>query len=345
MPPGSSTAARTWSTRPVAAYVLDGGSLPTGSEGTYRIRDIIAIDTYGNRMERLHDLDASFDVTYSVTAAPTDSTAPTITLTTPSSGAPYSLGQVVNAAYSCQDEPGGSGLATCAGPVPSGSAIDTGTAGTKSFAVNATDVAGNPSSASVGYEVLAGNASGTYSGGQTVTTDPGAVGASPAVPVQTSLALPTSLGPTAVTIETQPTTTGAGAFSFFGTEAVVTAGGAVAWAGTPFVATFRLDKSLLDGPPAVAPTDVQIFRDGTLVAGCTDFSAAAPDPCVASKSIGPGGDGIYVVRTTHFSRFSFARFAWDVGGFFQPVDNLPTVNSASAGRAIPVKFCSAETAV
>jgi hypothetical protein len=322
----------------IGVYVRDGGALPTGYAGPHRIRDIVAIDAFGNRTERSHLSDPSFDVTYEVVDGPTDSAAPTITLTTPPNGAQYSLGQAVNAAYSCQDEPGGSGLASCVGTVPSGGAIDTASAGAKSFVVDAADNAGHATSVSHGYEVLAGNASGTFGGGQTITTDPGGVGATPAVPVQTALTLPGSLGSTPIAIGTQPTTGSSGGFAFFGTEAVITAGGAVASAAAPFVATFTVDKSLLDGPPAVAATDVQIFRDGVLVSGCTDATAAIPDPCVASKSIGPGGDGIYVVRTTHFSRFSFARFAWNVSGFFAPVDNLPTVNTVQPGRTIPAKF-------
>jgi hypothetical protein len=44
--------------------------------------------------------------------------------------------------------------------------------------------------------------------------------------------------------------------------------------------------------------------------------------------------GVQTVRTFNLavtSQFTFV-------GFFQPVDNLPTVNSVNAGQAIPVKF-------
>jgi hypothetical protein len=87
------------------------------------------------------------------TLAP-DITAPTITLTTPANGATYLLNQSVSADYACQDEAGGSGLASCAGTVASGSAIDTSSAGAKSFTVNAADHAGNPASASASYNVV-----------------------------------------------------------------------------------------------------------------------------------------------------------------------------------------------
>jgi hypothetical protein len=68
-----------------------------------------------------------------------DSDPPTITVTTPLANASYLLRQVVNAAYSCTDEPGGSGLATCVGTVASGAPLDTGTVGAPQFTVTATD--------------------------------------------------------------------------------------------------------------------------------------------------------------------------------------------------------------
>lgn len=83
-----------------------------------------------------------------------DTTSPTITLTTPAEGAVYLLGQSVNAVYACQDETGGSGLASCVGDVPNGNPIDTGSVGTKTFTVNAADNAGNPASVTHTYRVL-----------------------------------------------------------------------------------------------------------------------------------------------------------------------------------------------
>jgi hypothetical protein len=82
-----------------------------------------------------------------------DVTAPTISLTSPPEGAVYGLNQVVNAAYSCQDEAGGSGLASCVGNVASGAPINTATVGGKTFTVTATDVAGNSSAALASYTV------------------------------------------------------------------------------------------------------------------------------------------------------------------------------------------------
>jgi hypothetical protein len=72
-----------------------------------------------------------------------EATAPTITIVSPADGAVYLLGQVVLADYACQDEAGGSGLASCDGPVPDGNPIETGAVGPGSFTVTATDNAGN----------------------------------------------------------------------------------------------------------------------------------------------------------------------------------------------------------
>ena len=83
-----------------------------------------------------------------------DATAPDIAVTTPASGAVYGLGERIAAAYSCSDDAGGSGVASCTGTVANGAPIDTATVGEKTFKVEATDNAGNPASKSVTYTVV-----------------------------------------------------------------------------------------------------------------------------------------------------------------------------------------------
>jgi len=84
-----------------------------------------------------------------------DKKPPVINITVPSAGTPsYTLKQAITASYSCTD--GGSGVAACAGPVANGSNLDTTSTGSKSFAVNATDKAGNASSTSANYVVSYG---------------------------------------------------------------------------------------------------------------------------------------------------------------------------------------------
>jgi hypothetical protein len=79
-----------------------------------------------------------------------DTVAPSISITSPTAGT-YLLNEVAIAAYSCSDAT--SGVATCAGPVASGSPFSTSTLGAHTLTVNATDVAGNASTSSVGYMV------------------------------------------------------------------------------------------------------------------------------------------------------------------------------------------------
>ena len=86
-----------------------------------------------------------------------DVTAPTISLTAPASGGSYVLNQTLNAAYACSDA-GSSGLlagsAGCGGPAASGSQFDTASVGSKTFTVNAKDVAGNAASQTNTYGVF-----------------------------------------------------------------------------------------------------------------------------------------------------------------------------------------------
>jgi DNA/RNA endonuclease G (NUC1) len=80
-----------------------------------------------------------------------DRKVPVIMVTTPASGAAYALNQSVASAYACVD--GGAGTASCMGNVTNGTSIDTSSIGTKTFAVNAADSAGNSSTATVTYTV------------------------------------------------------------------------------------------------------------------------------------------------------------------------------------------------
>jgi hypothetical protein len=79
-----------------------------------------------------------------------DKKPPSITLSTPAATT-YALNQAVAASYSCSD--GGSGVATCAGPVANGANTDTATVGSKTFTVSSTDNVGNAAKQSVSYSV------------------------------------------------------------------------------------------------------------------------------------------------------------------------------------------------
>jgi hypothetical protein len=180
-----------------------------------------------------------------------------------------------------------------------------------------------------------GSAAGTVTNGGTVTSDPGNVGATPEVPVQTSIIAPSGVGGTLSITPQATATANPTGFSLFGVEIVLT--GPVATATSPYEVAFTVDSTALGG---LAPGDVQVFRNGVALAGCTDPTAAVPDPCSVSRGLaaGGGGDALVVVRTSHFSTWSLGRLSYQLTGPLQPVDAAPTVNTAKAGSAIPVKF-------
>jgi hypothetical protein len=81
-----------------------------------------------------------------------DLTPPVIAIRSPADGSSFLIGTSLIADYSCTDAL--SGLVSCDGPVPSGTAIDTTVPGSRTFAVTATDVAGNTSICTVQFAVL-----------------------------------------------------------------------------------------------------------------------------------------------------------------------------------------------
>jgi len=83
--------------------------------------------------------------------APADTTAPTISITSPADGATYQQGASIYASYSCSDTVDNS--PQCTGTEANGAAIDTSTTGTKTFTVTAKDSAGNSDAKTVTYYV------------------------------------------------------------------------------------------------------------------------------------------------------------------------------------------------
>jgi serine protease AprX len=92
------------------------------------------------------------------------------------------------------------------------------------------------------------------------------------------------------------------------------------FAGTEFTATG------LFSPDSVASVTLTS-------AGAAAGAAGGFYPIVPSAAVG-SGLGNYVVTYVNGS----FRVVWPFTGLFQPVDNLPTLNVANAGSAIPVKF-------
>jgi hypothetical protein len=90
--------------------------------------------------------------TASYAVRPADTTPPTIVINSPKEGGVYTQGSTPTADYTCTD--GGSGVATCQGPVGSGTPFDTSTPGRQTFTVTSTDNAGNPTSQVRTYTVV-----------------------------------------------------------------------------------------------------------------------------------------------------------------------------------------------
>ena len=98
------------------------------------------------------------------TFARTPNLAPKVSISSPSGGATYVVGQVVPASYACTRVSGGAPVALCAGTVVNAGAIDTTRAGTHTFTVTATDIAGLQTKATVTYTVLAIGTPGSVGG-------------------------------------------------------------------------------------------------------------------------------------------------------------------------------------
>ena len=82
-----------------------------------------------------------------------DQVAPAIRISTPPQGATFTFGQKVTADFGCTDQTNASGVRSCAGPVPLGANIDTGSLGAKAFTVTSSDNAGNASAQTNNYTV------------------------------------------------------------------------------------------------------------------------------------------------------------------------------------------------
>lgn len=128
----------------------------TGPVASGAILDTATLGSHTFTVQGADKLSNTAAVTHSYNVVDNDQTPPAVVVTAPSNGAVYTLGQDVNSEYSCADEAGGSGLASCAGPVPSGAPVDTSVLGLKTFAVTGTDNDGNSRTETNAYSVVEG---------------------------------------------------------------------------------------------------------------------------------------------------------------------------------------------
>jgi hypothetical protein len=132
---------------PGIASCVDQNGLPSGSP----------IDTSAQGPHTLavtatsrDGLTTSTTVSYLVDGSP-----PSISIAAPTDGATYTEGQPVDVTYSCSDPDGPGDVASCTGPVASGSSLAASIVGPHSFTVTALDRAGNSASQTVHYTVVA----------------------------------------------------------------------------------------------------------------------------------------------------------------------------------------------
>jgi virginiamycin B lyase len=121
-------------------------------------------------------------------------------------------------------------------------------------------------------------------------------------PDQLGTSVTTPIAGMVTVVEGATTTPDPSGYSLVGQEVQLTAPDASA--ADPVVLQFRLDTSLL--PPAADETNLQVFRNGTLVADCDSGAGttATPDPCVAGRAATAGGVEL-TARTSQASTWSF----------------------------------------
>jgi hypothetical protein len=129
--------------------VAKGANLPTGTVGTIPFT-VTAVDKAGHTTTATHYYDVKAASAPSQPTAPKDTTAPTIAIASPVSGASFTADKAPKASYSCADA---SGIKTCAGTVANGSKVSTALL-VGSLTVVAVDQAGNSATKTVFYSVF-----------------------------------------------------------------------------------------------------------------------------------------------------------------------------------------------
>jgi hypothetical protein len=215
----------------LACTASDGGSgLASGADASFNLSTSVSAGTEdANAFTNSRNVcDAVSNCrSVSVGGNQIDRRAPSITVSSPLSGAQFTVGQNVASSYSCSDA--GSGLLSCVGPVASGQLLDTATPGSKTFTVTGTDNVGNSTSTEVSYSVVSGGGGGGFSfGGFQQPIDPfptlNSMRGGGAVPVKFSLGGPQGLAIFATGYPKSQTTLCSSTTPEDGVEQVITAG-------------------------------------------------------------------------------------------------------------------------
>lgn len=160
-------------------------------------------------------------------------------------------------------------------------------------------------------------------------------------PVNTAVQWPATVssGTTTIAESAAITQTPPAGYTLLGQQVDITAPSGTA--SNPLSLVFFLDASII--PTGEDETTIVVLRNGVPVPNCDPFSSgvADPDPCVYFRYKTFEGDIVLAIYTSAASHWNFSAapvFNYVFNGFFAPVDNLPILNVAKAGSAIPVKF-------
>jgi hypothetical protein len=149
----------------------------------------------------------------------------------------------------------------------------------------------------LGKEPFPDSVSQSVSGGQTVTTDAEADGATLADPVETSVTTPNA---GTVTIQETPGGAPSAGYYFLGQRISISAPAAAS--GTPLSITFRLNAASI--PAGQSAATIQVFRNGALLPACSGGpGVASPDPCVSNRKTLGDGDGAITALTSAASEW------------------------------------------
>jgi hypothetical protein len=109
------------------------------------------------------------------------------------------------------------------------------------------------------------------------------------------------------------------------------------------VVIVNIDKTAPTLTPAVSPNPVILNGIATVGSGAADaLSGLASQGCGSLVTNSVGTKSVNCTATDNAGNTNNANASYSViynwTSFFQPVDNLPILNSVKAGAAIPVKF-------
>ena len=227
-----------------------------------------------------------------------DATAPSVTIVTPADAAAYPQGQTVVADYACTDAQ--AGVETCAGPVASGGAVDTATTGARSFAVTATDAAGNTATVTHNYTVtvvvppvVAGNDSASTNQGEAVSiavlgNDSGGGGPLSVSAVTQGTNGSVAIDGASVTYTPEANFFGTDSFTYTVTDGLTSAIGTV---------TVTVNEAVDASPPVITPNVVgTLGGDGWYVSGVeVTWTVEDPESAIDSST---GCERVYVIEDT-----------------------------------------------